>query len=232
MAFISTMCDGSNPPIQGGGCNTSIREHPYSGVSSPDSGFARAFLGLPLDPDSFLNVMPPLDLDGRFLSGESGAMKTLFYTPQAGVLSLDWNKIGGDADFTYFSIWSDDPKNTNRINGWLGSSAGLPSGVNLCSRYYDIDPSENCSSPHVDLFNVESGWGTRSVAITAPGRYWIGFAFVETAEGSWPTVLALDNLRFQVPEPNSLSLLFLGSISLGILSRRRGNRTTVIDRLG
>src|SRR5687767_158579 len=82
MAFISTMCGGS-PPVQGF-CDTTIQEHPYSGVSSPTWVFAAQFLGLPSTRFEFLNVMPPLsyiEQQGIILNGESGAMKTLFYAP-------------------------------------------------------------------------------------------------------------------------------------------------------
>ncbi len=33
-------CDRDKPPIQGGFCDITINEHPYSGVSSPDAGYA------------------------------------------------------------------------------------------------------------------------------------------------------------------------------------------------
>jgi hypothetical protein len=222
MAFISTMCDRNNPPSQGH-CNTTTNEHPYSGISSPPSAYAREFLGLPLGTIDFLNVMPYVDVDPSRphytvgAVGESGAIKMRFLAPQAGFLSFDWNRIGKDGDTAYFSLWSDD--GSNRVNDWifyypLFTGSFSPSGVDLCSRYYNDGYRPACRDPAYDFYNFETGWSTRLIAVTQPGWYWIGFGLGEVAEGTAPTVLALDNLRFQVSEPKTLALLALGLVGL------------------
>lgn len=219
MAFLSTMCDSVTSPTP---CATIKREHPYSGVSSPNSGVARAFLGLPAGGEDFSAAMPQR---GHANVGESGAMSFRFYAAQAGSVSFDWNKLGPDADSAYFTVWSGD--NTWRTSDWLYDymtiqTAYGPSGVNLCSRYYDNDPSEICSSPW-DRFNVETGWQSRSVDLGQAGWYTIGFGMGEIEEGTVPSVLALDNVRFaaSVPEPGTYALMALGLGIIVLLSKRR-----------
>lgn len=243
IAFISTMCDGNNPPAIGR-CNTTTNEHPYSGVSSPRSDVARQFLGLPASNYEFLTSMPLVPgaswnpLEDTFsvpmgggnseygLRGESGAMKTRFFAPQAGVLSFDWNRIGSDFDTAYFSVWSDDPSEPFRLNDWVFDpfafhGAFSPSGVDLCSRYYDIAPSpSSCGASGSSAYNVETGWSTKTVAISHAGWYWLGFGLGEIAEGTSPTVLALDNVRFQVPEPATPMLVSAALLCIAV-SRRR-----------
>lgn len=224
MVFVSTMCDGNSPPVQGGGCEITTNEHPYSGISSPSSAFARAFLGLPdLNdlPLGFDDVMP---YPSESVRGESGAIKMRFFAPQAGVVSFDWNKIGWDPDSAYVSLWSDDPSKPFRINDWIfeySTFSGTfgPSGVDLCSRYYDDPAPPSCPAPSL---NVETGWATKPLVVPESGWYWIGFALGEVAEGTVPSVLALDNVRYQVvPEPASVALLGLGLAGLAIARRRK-----------
>jgi hypothetical protein len=231
LAFISTMCDRNSPPVVGR-CNTTTNEHPYSGVSSSPSDVARQFLGLPQAPADFMAAMPYVDPaapGGGFYTpaivGESGAMKTRFYAPKAGTLSFDWNRIGTDSDSAYFSLWSDDPASDFRLNDWIYYPSTFrgtfsPSGVDLCSRYYDIAPSPSaCGAAGPAFFNAETGWSTKAVSVPNAGWYWLGFGLGEIAEGTAPTVLALDNVRFQVPEP--ATLLLVAAAIVGIASTRR-----------
>jgi hypothetical protein len=228
-AFISTMCDFLAPPA--GGCNTSTNEHPYSGVSSPYAGYARAFLGLPFDGNAFLQQMPdsgsPSPSDTS--TGESGALKTRFYAEAPGTVSFDWNRIGRDNDTAYVSLWSDD--NSYRLNDWVYlptddsfHNGFAPSNVDLCARYYTTTPGEQCDAFGQYFYNVETGWSTKSIAVSAPGWYWIGFGLGEVAEGSSPTVLALDNVRFTaaapVPEPETCAMWLLGMGALWFTARR------------
>jgi hypothetical protein len=223
MVFISTMCDPGSPPAQGG-CDTTTNEHPYSGISSPDARYARTFLGLPFGEHDFLAGMP----SPASSVGESGAIKTRFFVPEAGELSFDWNRIGTDPDNAYVSIWSDDT--SFRVNDWIysptfsGSNAFVPTGVDLCARYYDA-PSVRCRPEHVPLLNAETGWSSKSMTIADAGWYWIGFGLGEVADGTVPTVLALDNVNFQVtavPEPETYAMWLLGIAGVMLATRRSG----------
>lgn len=148
-------------------------------------------------------------------------MKIRFYAPQAGLLSFDWNRLGADSDSAYLSLWSDDPQASDRINDWIyaaGTFEGsfTQGGVDLCSRYYDVAPNPNCA-----YLNTQTGWSTKTVNVSQAGWYWIGFGVGEVAEGTTPTVLALDNLKFQVPEPSTLALLGIGIAAIGCGRRKR-----------
>jgi hypothetical protein len=220
MAFMSTMCDRDNLPSQGGGCETTVNEHPYSGVSSPAAHFAREFLGLPSFQHDFLAAMPSTAYAAIF--GEGSAMKYRFYAPHSGALSFDWNRIGADGDSAYLSLWSDD--GSFRTSDWIfnypsftGSFAN--SGVDLCARYY-TDSEIRCNIP--SSLNVETGWQTKTVEILQTGWYTIGFGLGEIAEGTVPTVLALDNVRFNaLPEPGTGILTLSGVGLLALFARRR-----------
>ncbi|WP_140634418.1 hypothetical protein [Methylibium rhizosphaerae] len=229
MAFISTMCDRLNPPLEGAPagrswpCDTTTNEHPYSGVSSPDVSFSREFLGLPTDRRSFLESMPPIPYWTAAGVGESGAIRTSFYAPQAGELTFDWDKIGVD-DTAYFSLWSDD--GTYRQNDWFYyyesfSGSFMTSGVDLCSRYY----TEGLEGGYCGGMNLETGWHSRSISVPGPGLYWIGFALSERLEGTVPSVLALDNVRFSVaapvPEAATYSMWGLGLVMAIVVRHRR-----------
>ena len=234
MAFISTMCDRNNPPTVGQ-CNTTTNEHPYSGVSSLPSAYARNFLGLPSNGLDFINAMPSVNTSlpgGGTLEvgtvGESGAMKLRFYAPQAGVISFDWNRIGEDGDTAYFSLWSADPLNTTRINDWIYyantfEGTFTSSGVDLCSRYYDDGYGPTCQNPANNFYNYETGWSKKSANVSQAGWYWIGFGLGEVAEGTAPTVLALDNLRFDISEPGTLLLLITALAAMAIRSKPDAN---------
>ena len=236
MAFISTMCDRNNPPMHGR-CNTTTNEHPYSGVSSSPSSYAREFLGLPSSGIDFVNAMPSVNTTtpgGGTLEigtvGESGAMKLRFYAQQAGVISFDWNRIGRDGDTAYFSLWSDDPLNTARMNDWIYYANTFEgtfrsSGVDLCSRYYNDGSEPPCRDSAYDFYNYETGWSTKSAYISQAGWYWIGFGLGEVAEGTAPTVLALDNLRFELSEPGTVLLLITALAAMAIRSNPKAART-------
>lgn len=203
-------------------------ENPFSGTASPIGWQAQQFLGLPIGPGEFMAAMPDLHLalpgGGSYTSpevGESGAMKLRFYVDSPSLISFDWNRIGRDYDSAYFSLWADDSSGF-RINDWLWANPAyyLPfgdSGVDLCSR-----TPEYCTSFNL---NGETGWHKHSLAVMDAGWYYIGFAMGEVAEGTVPSVLALDNLQIQslaeLPEPNA-ALLAAGALAaLGISSRRR-----------
>lgn len=219
MAFVTTMCDRDKPPI--GGCDTSINEHPYSDISSPPAQYARAFLGLPTNDSDFLNVMPAQSSATGLLRGEGGAIKTEFFASQPGLLTFDWNRIGSDADAAYYTVWSDNSVNSFRQNDWILTFDNqnqfplTPSDVQLCARYYDTDPSQTCDNPAGrDFYNVETGWISQSIQIPKAGSYWFGLGLAEVAEGSSPTILALDNVRYTVPEPDTLSLFGAGLVAM------------------
>jgi hypothetical protein len=226
MVFMSTMCDETNLPVQGGRCETTTNEHPYSGVSSPASTFAREFLGLPVRARDFVAAMPFVDSIQQAVVGESAAMKMRFFAPQAGVLSFDWNKLGSDIwDTAYLSLWSDDASNSTRINDWIYAypiytGSYSPSNVDLCSRYYDESPDPLCPN----RFNQQTGWYSKSIAVAERGWYWLGIGMGEIAEGTVPTVLAVDNVRYQTPEPGTLGLVCAGMLAIGLVKRRAANR--------
>ena len=213
---------------------TAFNEHPYSGVSSPASKNAREFLGLPSSRMEFPAVMPDPCVGGGCgetpsvyfgLNGEGGAMKTRFFAPQAGVVSFDWNKIGGDWDTAYLSLWSDEPSISTRVNDWIYNGATFtgsfsPSGVDLCSRYYTVAPSPDCYG-FDQFFNAETGWSTKTINIAQAGWYWLGFGLGEVIEGTVPSVLALDNLRFHVSEPSPIALVGIAFAGMAITRRRR-----------
>jgi len=151
-------------------------------------------------------------------------MKIRFFAPQAGVVSFDWNRIGIDGDSAYLSLWSDEPSASSRINDWIYNAATFtgsfsPSGVDLCSRYYTVTPSPDCYGGFNQTFNVQTGWSTKTVNVAQAGWYWLGFGLGEIAEGTVPTVLALDNLRYQVREPNTLALLGVAFLAMGVTRR-------------
>lgn len=241
MAFVSTMCNDQNPPSQVpddqlAPCNTTVREHPYSGVSSPATQFSREFLGLPSDPWDFEALMP---VRTNSPVGESGAMKTSFYAPQAGLLEFDWNHVGDPGDSAYFSLWSADPESSFRTTDWIyayywddavqslvPSAPSGPSDVQICARYYGLldDPLHpTCGLPgSADYLNQETGWFTKSVEVPTAGWYEIGFGLGEIQEGTVPSVLALDNVRFvKVLEPSTLGLFVGGLFAAAFVSRSR-----------
>lgn len=210
-------------------------ENPFSGVGSPVAGDARQFLGLPRDAgfpgtSDFLNVMPPLNLafPGGYYAppevGESGAMRLRFYVDAPSVVSFDWNRIGRDHDSAFFSVWADDASGY-RLNDWLFAmpNFGLPfvaSAVDLCPR------TPQYCRPDYNV-NGETGWQHKSLALSTPGWYYIGFAMGEVAEGTVPSVLALDNLQIQaqaeLPEPSSL-MLVTGALLAIAAARRAADR--------
>jgi hypothetical protein len=195
-------------------------EIPYSGTPSPNDSATREFLGLPGGIPQFMAQMPavdPVGPGGAILEppivGEGGAMTYRFYASQAGAIAFDWDRIGRDADSAFLSLWSDD--GSIRTNDWIyyaGSFTGTfaPSGVDLCPH----QTNTSCADPsQVAFYDAETGWSQMSVDVPQAGWYTIGFGVGEIAEGTAPTVLALDNLTFTpspVPEPASATLMLLG----------------------
>jgi hypothetical protein len=155
--------------------------------------------------------------------GEGGAMKYRFYAPVPGDISFDWNRIGRDSDSAFMSIWSDD--NSIRINDWIYYATSFkgtfsPSGVDLCA--HKEFPSDCLDPAKASFYNVATGWMGKSVRVLHPGWYTIGFGVGEVAEGTAPTVLALDNLQFTpLPEPGIPSSMAAAAIVLALAARRR-----------
>ena len=205
MAFVTTMGSG---------------EAPYSGTASPNDTLTREFLGLPGGIPQFMAAMPavnPVGPGGGILEppivGEGGAMTYRFYAAQAGVLTFDWNRLGRDSDSAFMTLFSDD--GSIRSNDWIyyanAYSGGFsPSGVDLCSH----QTSWSCSDPAaIAFYDTQTGWNEKSVDVLAPGWYTLGIGVGEIAEGSTPTVLAVDDLRFtaSVPEPSALALMSIAA---------------------
>jgi len=206
-------------------------EIPYSATPSPNDTLTREFLGLPGGIPLFMAQMPavdPVTPGGGILEppivGEGGAMTFRFHAAQAGVLSFDWDRIGRDGDSAFLSLWSDD--NSIRTNDWIyyanSYTGGFhPTGVDLCSH----QTRTSCADPAQAFFyGVETGWLTKSVNILQPGWYTIGFGVGEVAEGTVPTVLALDNLAFSpsaVPEPPPWALLTAAALVGALAARSR-----------
>ncbi len=212
LAFISTISDydrGMDPIAT-----------TFSGTSSPEAQKAFEFLGLTTWPH--LN-MPPAQTSAAIF-GDGSAVKTRFYVSGAGTILFDWNRIGRDADSAYFSFWSAEPGNALKVSDWLVGGADsvstnltfFNSGVDLCAR------SGYCRAGNM---NVETGWMTRGIEVANAGWYWIGFGTGEVAEQTVPTVLALDNVRFEaarsLPEPSSLALACGALLISGVRTRRR-----------
>jgi hypothetical protein len=200
---------------------------PYSGTNSPSSGVAREFLGIQTIPCGVGDIcmvgfpadtsMPGGGTQSYAYAGESAAIKTQFSVKKAGYVSFDWDRIGHDGDNAYFTIWNDDLG--SRINGWLYdwhtyTDGFVPVDVGLCSRTTSI--AGGC-----DFYNTHTDWHTMSVWIDTPGTYTIGFGMNEILEGTAPTVLAIDNLRFNVPEPSSAALMGLAVAGLAFVRRRK-----------
>ena len=206
-------------------------EIPYSATPSPNDSVTRAFLGLSTGISQFMAAMPPVNPVGPGgvileppIVGEGGAMTYRFYAAQAGAVSFDWDRIGTDNDSAFLSLWSDD--DSIRVNDWIyyaGSFTGTfgPSGVDLCPH----QTTWSCSDPAaIAFYNSETGWLEKSVNVPQAGWYTIGFGVGEIAEGTAPTVLALDNLEFSpsaVPEPETWSLMALAAGVLALASRRK-----------
>lgn len=205
-------------------------ELPYSGTPSPNDGVTREFLGMPSGIPQFMAVMPPVSLvlpGGGIIDppivGEGGAMKYHFYAPVPGVVSLDWDRIGRDGDSAFMSVWSDD--NSIRINDWIYFPTSFkgtfkPSSVDLCAH---LEFPGDCLDPaKASFYNVATGWMEKSVRVLQPGWYTIGFGVGEVAEGTTPTVLALDNLLFTpLPEPGTAPQMAAAAIVLALAARRR-----------
>jgi hypothetical protein len=163
-------------------------------------------------------VLPPPEGNPSFpYNGEGGAIKTLFKTSQPGILTFDWNHVGDQFDGAYFSLWSDDAETPFRTIDWLYHPAlGFtlkPSSVQLCTRYYETHPLQFCGPPGTGL-NIEIGWQTRSLVVPSRGAYWIGFHVSEDLEGTIPSVLGLDNVRFE-PVSDLLRQLRIDSTGVG-----------------
>lgn len=206
---------------------------PYSGTPSPYAGTVRTFLGvetaqIPGYPggEYYMPDFPSVGYEYGMV-GDGAAIRTQFTVNHAGYVSFDWNRIGSDGDNDYFTIWNDDLG--TRINGWIflygihtydaaaGANAGgfLPVDVGLCSHTTSL--GGGCAP-----YDVQTGWNTMSVWIDTPGTYNIGFGMNEIAEWTAPTVLALDNVRFNVvPEPSSVALMGLAAAGLGFARRRK-----------
>ena len=218
LAFVTTLGPG---------------EVPYSGTPSPNDGVTRQFLGLPVGIPQFMAQMPPVNPVGPGgaileppIVGEGGAMTYRFHVAQAGVLSFDWDRIGEDSDSAFMTLYSDD--NSIRTNDWIyyaNSYTGTfqASGVDLCPH----QKTWSCSDPAaIAFYDSETGWLEKSVDILQPGWYTIGFGVGEIAEGTAPTVLALDNLEFSpsaVPEPDSLALMTLAAVLFALMGRRKSS---------
>ena len=222
-------------PTQGAGLafvtTLGASEIPYSATLSPNDSVTRAFLGLPTGISQFMAAMPPVNPVGPGgvileppIVGEGGAMTFRFYAAQAGAVSFDWDRIGTDSDSAFLSLWSDD--DSIRVNDWIyyaGSFTGtfMPSGVDLCPH----QTTWNCSDPAaIAFYDSETGWLEQSVNVPQAGWYTIGFGVGEIAEGTAPTVLALDNLEFSpsaVPEPATWTLMALAAGVLALASRRK-----------
>jgi hypothetical protein len=218
MAFVTTMASAENP---------------YSGTASPNDTLTREFLGLPGGIPQFMAAMPavdPVGPGGGILEppvvGEGGAMTYRFYAAQAGVLTFDWNRIGQDSDSAFMTLFSDD--GSIRSNDWIyyaNSYAGgfSPSGVDVCSH----QSSWSCADPAaIAFYNSQTGWNEKSVDVLAPGWYTLGIGVGEIAEGTAPTVLAVDDLRFtaSVPEPSALAMMAFAAAALWVRRLRRGDR--------
>ena len=218
-AFLTTLSTAANTPGP---------ETPYSSTNSPSSATAREFLGIQtVTPpgccgDPYMVGFPMADTTlpnggtaPYAIYGESAAIKTKFTANRPGFVSFDWDRIGADGDNAYFTIWSDTPG--TRINGWIydyhtSTESFSYVDVGLCEHTYAI-PS-GCQ-----IYNTHTGWHTLNIQIDAPGDYWIGFGMNEIAEGSTPTILALDNVRFTVPEPATNALLLLAFGALLVVRR-------------
>jgi hypothetical protein len=209
--------------------NTTGPEPTYSGTDSPSSYTARAFLGIqtvqPPVGDPYMAGFPMVDPNatgGGYLSyatsGESAAIKTQFTVNRPGFVSFDWDRVGEDGDNAYFTIWNDDLG--SRINGWIYdphtyTDGFTPVDVGLCSHTTSV--ALGCG-----FYNAQTGWHTLNVWIGTPGTYTIGFGMNEIDEGTVPTILALDNVRFNVvPEPSSTALIGLAMAGLAFARRRK-----------
>ncbi len=215
-------------------------EIPYSGTRSPNDQATRQFLGLPAFIPDFMAQMPPVNPvtpGGGILEppivGEGGAMTYHFYAGEAGVLSFDWDRIGKDSDSAFMTLFSDD--GSIRTNDWIyyaNSYTGTfkPSGVDLCPH----QTHSSCSDPaQLAFYDSETGWFEKSVDILEPGWYTIGFGVGEIAEGTAPTVLALDNLTFSpsaVPEPAASTLMALAAAAAAAMRAARSRRRTPGER--
>jgi hypothetical protein len=225
MAFISTACNSllalSTMPCSEPG----FTERPFSGMSSPDAKFAREFLGLPGSIEEWTSLMMPFPQ----FRGEGGAMSFRFFAPEAGEVSFDWNKLGTD-DAAYVSLWSDEgsARTTDWIyNSFTSTESFHASSIDLCSRYM-TPPPPDCEG---SSSNVETGWFTRSIQIREAGWYSIGFGMAESAEGTVPTAIALDNIRFNtvaapIPEPENYLMWLLGIGAMGFVFRSHVRFTT------
>jgi hypothetical protein len=198
-------------------------ERPFSGVASPTADKARAFLGITTERgygDPYMAGFADAMSASYAMYGESAAIKTQFAVNGPGFLSFDWNRLGTDGDNAYFTIWNDELG--SRINGWVLNPRTYTGGY----FFNDVGLCERAQRPHVDgcaPYDRQTGWNTISVWIDQPGTYYLGFGMNEAAEWTVPTVLALDNIRFEVPEPSSTALLALGFLPLAVgrLARRR-----------
>ena len=219
-AFLTTLSTNAATPRP---------ETPYSGVNSPRSNIARDFLGIQTaqvgidDPYMVGFPMVSTTVPGGGNSpyaiyGESAAIKTSFTANRPGYISFDWDRIGIDGDNAYFTIWSETLG--KRINGWVydyHTSKETFSSVNVGLCDHVATDSTDCDT----LYNQHTGWHTLNVWIDTPGVYNIGFGMNEAAESSVPTILALDNVRFTVPEPGSIALLGLSLAGMTVLRRRK-----------
>lgn len=221
-ALITTLCDSTVVSW----CETSLVEKPYSGTSSLPSvtpidgapSSAAEFLGLPSDRDAFRGSFAQQPSP---VLGESGALRTSFFAAAGDLVAFDWNFLseGPDGDGAYFSLWSDSFRHSAVLRDpnfgpFQGNQNFQPSTVDLCSRQVG---AANCN-----LFpTLQTGYVTQFLQIEQDGWYSLGFALLETQEGTVPSALAIDNVRvMRVPEPGAGTLALM-SLCFGLLLRFR-----------
>jgi hypothetical protein len=198
--------------------NMDFRHNPYSG--KPANYATRGLLGMPDDTNDFLALMPPVALGINPLAFGSAATLR-FIAPGMGQLAFDWAKLGADTDFAFLSLWSDD--GAYRFNDWIYAGP-LPTalgGVRLCQRIFENStPPEDCDRDFYG-YNTVTGWHTETLPVPRAGAYTIGFATGSILDDGTPTILALDDVRFQaLPAPATLGLSLIALTLLGLVRRR------------
>ena len=150
----------------------------------------------------------------NFLGIPTGAIRDGFVTGQEGSafrLNLGMLNTGDVITFDYNFLT--DEVQPGAHNDFAFFTLGLPGNTPVIADTFGslLHPTTGQGNPFV----LETGYQTFSITINTAGMYTLGFGVVDGTTTDVPSALLLDNIQlFQVPEPSTLALAFVGTTLL------------------